>query len=129
MSNACKGARYCAVGIAGCAKGCELVQAPKACCWAKECACCETCKAAKGQKTVQIERVMIEPMPCPGLPGYRVLGGLPMAGRDLEDRAAARRAVWMMPMVSQNVLRFGQSRAPRPAKLVTPDFEAHWAIA
>ncbi|HZZ82440.1 MAG TPA: hypothetical protein VFE62_28335 [Gemmataceae bacterium] len=98
----------CVIGVAGCAKGCELVQAPKSCCCVKECACCETCKSAKAQKTVQIERVQIAPMPCP------------MSG------IACQIAPATLPMMPHNVF-MPVNLGGRTAKFVTPDFEAHCA--
>jgi hypothetical protein len=113
LADACKSAG-CVVGIAGCAKGCATAQAPKSCCCAKECACCEMCKASK-QKSVQIERVRVQPMPCP------------MQAPATGVFKIALPAPAMLPMMPacmpQNVML--PVNVGGTVKLVTPDFEVH----
>jgi hypothetical protein len=119
LSNACKG---CGTGIAGCAKGSEAAQPPKSCCCAKACACCETCKAAKTQEAVQVEQVQI-PMACPmtmlpPMAGWKMQcgpGGVQMVAQPMPAP----------PMMGPHVTYMAVNLGARPAKLVTPDFEAH----
>jgi hypothetical protein len=137
QTNSCKG-NGCAAGVtgvAGCAKGAQEVQAPKSCCCAKGCACCETCKTAKVQLNVQYGQCPV-PMACPvpTLPAptasWRMQAGpatvqivaqtmpAPVCGM---VQAMPAPACGMVP----NFAYMSTTIAARPAKLVTPDFEAH----
>jgi hypothetical protein len=62
-----------AKAAAGAVKGCEVGQAPKTCCCAKACACCETCKAKKDMAAAGCEwnpfaQTRVAPQSAPMMP-------------------------------------------------------------
>lgn len=145
QSNACKG-DGCATDRAGCAKGSEAQ--PKSCSCAKACGCCETCKAAKTQETTQLPQVLPNPMPCPmgempfacpyGSPVYGAPAPMPCPGSMMppgtapsygSPLVAGRVQIVVPPMpptpIGPQVVFMPVNRGAKPAKLVTPDFEAH----
>ncbi len=138
MSNACKGAG-CGTGVAGCCKGSEAAQPPKTCCCAKACACCETCKAAKARETVQVEQVpmpMVCPFAMPPMGCWKMQCGSGSVQIVAQPVPAPPMGPYPMPMPMMGPalphavfmaanLGLGNMSGARPAKLVTPDFEAH----
>ena len=96
----------CVLGIAGSVKGCEVAQAPKACCCAKACACCESCKAktSTGHSALQ---------PCPMASVPNCLP--PQCGSGI---------VQIVPVQSERVHFVRVAHTVKPVRLVTPDLEA-----
>ena len=120
-AKACKGAG-CASAVAGCAKG---ALEPKSCCCAKACACCETCKTAQ---TVQAQC----PMTCANPPVLRAMPSCPLCptvGCQTQSGSFGVQIVAPTPAAPvgmvPHVVYMSANVAAKPAKLVTPDFEAH----
>jgi hypothetical protein len=118
----------------GVAKGCAGGQAPKDCCCAKGCNCCETCKAKKNATAASGNwnpfapiRPACEPMPCPPL-AITTCPTLPACGPVCKVPQGGFGIVEYRTMGADNtivrVLQIVQPVQSNPVHLVTPDLDA-----